>query len=79
MASVVEELVVQSSLCPCPCVMDKAVQVQGLLCTGCGCSAQRDGCTYLELPQSTSEILQLLSAAISLSISCWMWCILSGC
>lgn len=26
----VEELVVQSSLCPCPCVMDKAVQVQGL-------------------------------------------------
>lgn len=52
MASVVEELVVQSSLCPCPCVMDKAVQVQGLFCTGCGCSAQRDGCTYLELPRA---------------------------
>lgn len=52
MASVVEELAVQSSPCSCPRVMDRADQVQGLFCTGCACDARCDGCTYLELPRA---------------------------
>lgn len=62
MASVVEELVVQSSPCPCPCVMDRAVQVQGLFCMGCACGAWRDGCTYLVLPRAPPR-----------SCSCFLW------
>lgn len=80
----VEELTVQSSLCPSPRVVDKSMQVQRriqvvceFISTGVWCPAR-----LLHLPrgpQSTSKILQLLSAVISLAISCCMWCLLSGC
>lgn len=84
MASVMEELTVQSSSCPSPCAVDKSVQVQRHIRAACGFVSAGVRCPAWLLrlprdPQSTSRILQLLSAAVSLAISCCTWCLLSGC